>query len=83
MIIMTKFIFKINCRKFNPNGILDPLDKYTQIYKDYPIRYDILINYSFGFFMCVDHIIPRKRLLLICLQYAIAYKCYDYIERNF
>lgn len=79
---MTKFIFKIKCRKINPNNI-DPLDKFMQIYKHHPIRYDVLINYGFGFFMCVDRVIPRKQLLLICLQNAIAYKSYDYIERNF
>lgn len=80
---MTKFIFQIKCRKINFNGVLDPLDRYTQIYRDHPIRYDVRINYAFGFFMCVDRIIPRKQLLLICIQNAIAYKCYNYIERNF
>lgn len=82
MIIMIKFRFQIKCSKFNPLNI-DPLDKLRYIYRDHPIRYDIRINYSFGFFMCVDRIIPRKQLLLICIQNAIAYKSYDYIERNF
>lgn len=79
---MTKFIFKIKCRKINSNNI-DPLDKFMQIYRDHPIRYDVLINYAFGFFMCVNRVIPRKQLLLMCIQNAIAYKSYDYIERNF
>lgn len=64
---MSKFTFKIKCRKFNPNGVIDPLDENTYYKLTYPYEYTIICKWN-AIYLVSKVELPLKYLILHALK---------------